>query len=67
MTLGIIAECSGDTSPGSLLNGSEKSLLPVGDWLMPDSGVFGAEDDVGRWSFNLSRSLALVLADSFGI
>lgn len=31
ITFGNIAECNGDTSPGSLLNGNEKSLTPVGD------------------------------------
>lgn len=62
-----MAECSGDTSPGSLLKGSEKSLPPVGDCVMLDIGVFGAEDDPDRESFIFSMSLPLDRADSLGI
>lgn len=67
ITFGSMAECNGDTSPGSLLKGNEKSLIPVGDWLIFGSGVVGA--DTALSSFILSKSLALEddLADSLGI
>lgn len=62
-----MVECKGETSPGSLVNGREKSFIPVGDWLIFGSGVVGA--DTGLKSFILSKSLPLEddLADNLGI
>ena len=53
-----MAERRGGTSPGSLLNGSEKSLPPVSDCATLESGVVGAEEDEG-WDSCFSFSISL--------